>query len=132
MWLYATTESISSAREIERRCTRDLAFMWICGGVSVNHHLISDFRSLNSEFFQKTLVTNVASLLYAKVITLETVAQDGMRVRANAGSSSFKRKAKLKNCVEKAKAHVEFMSQQESAEITKAQQAAQERALRSN
>lgn len=128
LWLYATTESISSAREIDRRCKTDLAFMWICGGVTVNYHLIADFRSQNSEFLQKTLITTVASLLYAKVITLETVAQDGMRVRANAGSSSFKRKAKLEDCVKKAKAHLERLDQQEQADNSQAKQAAQERA----
>jgi transposase len=129
LWIYATTESISSAREIDRLCKRDLAFMWICGGVSVNYHMISDFRSGNAEFLQKTLVTTVASLLHAGIITLETVAQDGMRTRANAGSSSFRRKESLKECVETAKGHVQRMNEQEQhAELTKAQQSAQERA----
>ena len=128
LWIYATTESISSAREIDRRCNRDLAFKWICRGVSVNYHLIADFRSQDLEFLQKTLVTTVASLPHANVVTLETVAQDGMRVRANAGSSSFRRKAKLEACVEQARAHVEKMNQQEQdAERTKAPHSAQER-----
>lgn len=130
LWIYATTESISSAREIDRRCKSDLAFMWICGGVSVNYHLIADFRSQNLEFLQKTMVTTVAALLHANVITLETVAQDGMRTRAHAGSSSFRRKVKLESCVKKAEAHVQQMNEQEQAENTKAQHAAQERAAR--
>jgi transposase len=129
LWIYATIESIGSAREIDRRCKTDLAFMWICGGVSVNYHLIADFRSQNLEFLQKTMVTTVASLLYAKVITLETVAQDGMRTRAHAGSNSFRRKARLEDCVKKAKAHVKLMDEQEQpAENSKAKQSAQERA----
>ena len=70
----------------------------------------------------------MASLLHANVITLETVAQDGMRVCANEGGSSFRRKAKLETCVEQAKAQVEKMNQQEQdAERTKAQHSAQER-----
>lgn len=131
LWIYATTESISSAREIDRRCRTDLAFMWICGGVSVNYHLIADFRSQNLEFFQKTMVTSISSFLHANVITLETVAQDGMRTRANAGTSSFRRKAKLEECVEKAKAHIQRMNEQEESENTKAQQSAQEYAAKS-
>lgn len=128
LWVYATTESVSSAREIDRRCKLDLAFMWICGGVSVNYHMLADFRSTNLEFLQKTLVTTVASLIHADVITLETVAQDGMRTRANAGSSSFRRKASLKECVDAAKAHVQRMNEQEQQpEATKAQQSARER-----
>lgn len=129
LWIYATTESISSARQIDRLCKRDLAFMWICGNVSVNYHMLSDFRSTNLEFLQKTLVTTVASLLHADVITLEIVAQDGMRTRANAGTSSFRRKASLEECVETAKAHVDRMNEEgEQPETSKAQQSAQERA----
>ncbi len=71
LWIYATTESVSSARAIDRKCLTDLAYMWICGGVSVNYHLIADFRSQNLDFFQQTLVATVASLLHAKIITLE-------------------------------------------------------------
>lgn len=131
LWIYATTESVSSARAIDRKCLTDLAYMWICGGVSVNYHLIADFRSQNPDFFQQTLVTTVASLLHAKIITLETVAQDGMRTRANAGASSFRRKETLKDCVDKAKAHIQRMNEQEkNEEQTKAQQAAQERAAK--
>lgn len=131
LWIYATTESISSAREIDRKCISDLAFMWICGGVSVNYHMLADFRSTNLEFLQKTLVTTVASLIHSDVITLETVAQDGMRTRAYAGSSSFRRKSSLEECVEAAKAHVQRMDEQEQqAEVTKAQQSARERAAR--
>lgn len=45
LWLLATIEGISSARELERRTERDIAYRWICGGVSVNYHTLSDFRS---------------------------------------------------------------------------------------
>lgn len=43
--LYGRCEGIVNAREIERRCERDDAYRWICGGVSVNHHLLSDYDS---------------------------------------------------------------------------------------
>src|SRR5882672_12838029 len=45
LWLYATLEGIGSARELDRRCSDQLPFMWICGGVSVNYHLLADFRA---------------------------------------------------------------------------------------
>ena len=106
LWLFATIDSVSSARELARLTERDLAYMWICGGVSVNYHLLSDFRSQHREFLEKVLTTSVASLLHAEVVTLDTVAQDGMKVRANAGTSSFRRKPTLEKCVETARAHV--------------------------
>ena len=45
LWIYATVEGVGSAREIERLCRYHLAYQWICGGVKVNHHSLSDFRN---------------------------------------------------------------------------------------
>ncbi len=130
LWLYATIESVSSARELARLTERDLAYMWICGGVSVNYHLLSDFRTEHREFLEKLLVTSVASLLHAGVVKLDTVAQDGMRVRAHAGSSSFRRKASLERCIETAKSHVKSVLETEDAVSTNQQQSARERAAK--
>src|SRR5262245_43202937 len=44
LWLYATCEGVGSARELERLCSLHAAYRWICGGVSVNYHTLSDFR----------------------------------------------------------------------------------------
>src|SRR3954452_9377591 len=44
LWLYATTRGVGSARELERQCQDHRGFRWLCGGVSVNHHTLSDFR----------------------------------------------------------------------------------------
>jgi transposase len=95
LWLFATIEGIGSARQLARLCERDLAYLWICGGVGVNHHLLSDFRTGHGEFLDELLTDTIATLLHRQIVTLDTVAQDGMRVRANAGSSSFRRKSTL-------------------------------------
>src|SRR5690349_14849235 len=44
LWLYATLEGIGSARLLDRLCRSDVAYRWLCGGVSVNYHTLSDFR----------------------------------------------------------------------------------------
>ena len=44
LWLYACTRGVGSARELARRCTDSAAFRWLCGGVGVNHRLLSEFR----------------------------------------------------------------------------------------
>ena len=49
LWVYATLRGIASARELERLCHNHLAYRWLCGGVSVNHHLLSDFRSTGGD-----------------------------------------------------------------------------------
>ena len=53
LWLMATLDGIGSARKLGRCCDTDLIFLWICGGVSVNHHTLSDFRVLHGEQLRK-------------------------------------------------------------------------------
>ena len=45
LWLYASIRGIGSARELARRCEESAPFRWLCGGVTVNHRLLSDFRT---------------------------------------------------------------------------------------
>ena len=45
LWLYACIRGLGSARELARRCEESAPFRWLCGGVSVNHRLLSDFRT---------------------------------------------------------------------------------------
>jgi len=98
LWMFAIIEGVSSARHLARLATRDLAYMWICGEVGVNHHLLSDFRTDHGEFLDQLLTDTIATLIHQGLVTLETVAQDGMRVRASAGKSSFRREKSLKEC----------------------------------
>ncbi len=109
LWIYALIEGIGSARVIDRYCSEHLAFKWICGGVTVNYHTISDFRRNNSEEFDKLISMTIARLMERDLITLKRVSQDGMRVRASAGASSFRRKPKLKELLDIAKEQVETL-----------------------
>jgi transposase len=95
LWLYATLEGVGSGREIARLAREHDAYRWICGGVSVNYHALNDFRSGNEALMDEVLTANVAALASAGAISLERVAQDGMRVRADAGAASFRRQASL-------------------------------------
>jgi transposase len=133
LWLYATLEGISSARELDRLCTEHLAFMWICGGVSVNYHLLADFRVDHGDFLDQLLTHSVAVLRRQGLVDLERVAQDGMRVRASAGTSSFRRRGKLESFLHEARQQVERLRQEhdgDPAADSKRCQAAQQRAAR--
>lgn len=133
LWLFATLEGVSSARKLADLTTRDVAYRWICGEVSVNHHRLSDFRVEHGELLERILTDSIAVLLHQNLITLETVAQDGMRVRASAGSSSFRTTDSLDRAYEKAKAHVERVQKQHEesdADGSARARAARERAAR--
>lgn len=112
LWMFATIEGVSSARHLNRLCARDLPYMWICGDVGVNYHLLSDFRTDHGEFLDELLTDTIATLLHQNIVTLETVAQDGMRVRANAGSGSFRREKTLKQCREEAAEQVKRLREE--------------------
>lgn len=133
LWLYATLEGVGSARALARLCDAHDAYRWLCGGVGVNHHTLSDFRVGCGEFLDRLLTANVAALLCCGAVTMARVAQDGMRVRADAGAASFRRKARLQDCLVQAKAQVEALKREiedDPAATNRRQQAARERAAR--
>jgi transposase len=95
LWLYATCEGVGSARALSRLCDSHDAYRWLLGGVSVNYHTLSDFRVGQGELLDRLLTAHVAALAEVGVIELSALAQDGVRVRASAGASSFRRRATL-------------------------------------
>lgn len=133
LWLYATLEGVGSARALARLCEAHDAYRWICGGVSVNYHTLADFRVEHVEALDELLTQSVATLLAAGAVTLERVAQDGMRVRASAGAASFRRKKTLKRCLREAREQVELLRrelEEDPGATERRQQAARERAVR--
>jgi transposase len=109
LWLYATVDGVGSAREIERLTEAHDAYRWICGGVNVNHHTLSDFRCARVDVLDELLSDSVAVLVNKSLVELERVAQDGMRVRASAGAASFRRRSTLEGCLEQARAQVQAL-----------------------
>jgi transposase len=90
LWLYGTLEGVGSARLLDRLCKRDAPYRWLCGGVSVNYHTLSDFRSEAGPVLDDLLSRSIAGLVSSGLVELQTVAIDGLRVRASAGSGSFR------------------------------------------
>src|SRR5712692_10075365 len=133
VWLLATVEGIGSARQVTRLCTEHDAYRWLCGGVPINYHMLSDFRVAHRTALDELLTQTVASLLAAGAVTLMRVAQDGTRVRASAGASSFRRHTKLERCLEEARGQVTRLAEQREHPdpgVSKRQRAARERAAR--
>jgi transposase len=133
LWVYATLRGIGSARELDRLCREHMAYKWLCGGVSVNYHMLSDFRSQGGDKWDELLTQIVAVLLDAGLVNMDRVAQDGMKVRASAGKSSFRRQSRLEEFLEEARQQVEKLKQlaeEDGEELTRRQRAARERAAR--
>jgi transposase len=107
LWMFATSEGIGSSRQIERLCERDDAYRWICGGVQVNQHTLSDFRIGHGKALDDLLTRVLAVLTHQGLVKLRRVSQDGVRVRASAGAASFRRGDALAECLEAAQKQVE-------------------------
>src|SRR6266851_975468 len=103
LWLYGLSQGVSSARELARLSTLHAAYRWICGGVTVNYHLLSEFRSAQSAALDELMSQVLAVLMHKGLVKLYRVAQDGTRVRANAGKASFHRRRTLEGCLQEAR-----------------------------
>jgi transposase len=130
LWLYATLDGVGSGREVARLTRQHDAYRWLCGGVPVNYHALNDFRSGHEELMDELLSSNVAALAAAGAVRLVRVAQDGMRVRANAGSGSMRRKLRLKDHLTKAQELVRTLKEESRADPGAANRRAQSARLR--
>ena len=95
LWLYATLDGVGSARQLDRLCERDIGYRWLCGGVALNYHGLSDFRVAHGTVLDRLLTESLTALLAEGVIQLDEVAIDGTKVKACAGRGSFRRARKL-------------------------------------
>jgi transposase len=133
LWLWATIDGVGSAREVDRLCERDDAYRWICGGVGVNYHSLADFRTLHEAWLDAQLTRSIAALMQRRLVTLNAVAQDGLRVRAHAKASSFRRREKLAELLTQAQAQVQALKRElteDAGASARRKQAAVERAAR--
>jgi transposase len=117
LWLYACIRGIGSARELARRCEESKPFLWLCGGVSVNHRLLSEFRTDHEEALNELLTQVIAALVDRGVVKVSRISQDGVRVRVGAGAASFRREERLQKLLEECRQHVEDLRQQLEAPV---------------
>ena len=133
LWLWATLDGVGSAREVDRLCERDDVYRWICGGVGVNYHSLADFRTAQEAWLDKQLTRSITALLERRLVTLNAVAQDGLRVRAHAKAASFRRRDKLAELHAQASAQVHALKcelGEDAGASTRRKRAATERAAR--
>jgi len=132
LWLYGCIRGIGSARELARRCQESAPFLWLCGGVTVNHRLLSEFRTDHGSALDQLLTQVIASLVDKDVVQVSRVSQDGVRVRVSAGAASFRREERLQSLLEQARQHVQQLRAQVDwpahASLTARQKAARKRA----
>jgi transposase len=133
MWLYACVEGVGSARQLERLTEMHHGFRWLRGGVPLNYHLLSDFRWQAAEVADRLLTQGVAALWSEGLVTLASLSHDGIRIRASAGASSFRRLAKLERLLAEVGERIVQLKQEIDADpdaSNRRLRAARDRALR--
>jgi transposase len=130
LWLYACVRGIGSAHELARQCQDSRAFLWLLGGVTVNHRLLSDFRTDHGPALDRLFTQVIASLVDQGVVKVSRISQDGVRVRVGAGASSFRREEKLEKLLEEAQQHVRELGEELDSPGVRAKLTARQRAAR--
>jgi transposase len=131
LWIFGIVEGIGSARELARLSELHDVYRWIRGGVPVDYHMLAEFRVTHQKELDELMSQIIAVMLKTKLVELNRISQDGMKVRASAGHSSFHRKKTLKECLDEAREQVKNVSEQKpDPEISLRKVAARERAIR--
>jgi transposase len=130
IWIYALSEGVSSAREIERLMEYEPGLMWLSGREVINHHTLSDFRATHKEALDEVFTGLLALLEGEGLVTLELVAHDGTKVKAHAGADSFRREKTVRERLERARKLLKDLEEAEPGEGNLRRRAAQLRAGR--
>ena len=131
LWVYAYSEGIRSAREIERLMQGEPGMEWLAGLEKINHHTLSDFRVEHKEALDELFAQLLALLESAGMISLQQVMHDGSKIRAQAGADTFRGEKTLRQRLEEARHAVAAMGDPRAeAAARDRRQAARERAAR--
>jgi transposase len=131
LWVYAYSEGISSAREIERLMEWEPGLQWLSGLSRVNHHSLSDFRVEHKAALDELFAQLLAMLESAGIVSLQQVMHDGSKIRGQAGADSYRSEKTLRERLQEARAVVAEMGDPHAEAPRKdRKQAARERAAR--
>jgi transposase len=131
VWVYAFSKGLHSAREIARQIRYEPGLRWLTGLNTINHHTLSDFRAGQGEALRELFEQVLAMLTMKGLLTLERVAVDGTKIRADVGKKSFTKRDKIEDHLKLAREHLDELERQESDEqVTRRQKAARQRAAR--
>jgi transposase len=131
VWIYAYSKGLHSARELERQMRHEPGLRWLTGLNVINHHTLSDFRVGYGQALRELFEQVLAMLTMKGLITLERVAVDGTKIRADAGKKSFSKRGRIERHLRLAREHLDELERAERDEqATQREKAARRRAAR--
>jgi transposase len=130
VWMYAYSEGITSARQIERLLDYEPGLQWLAGGLVINHHTLSDFRLQDKAALDGLFTELLVTMEQAGWVSLERVMHDGTKVRSGAGIDSFRRERSVEEKLVQARELVLENPQAEPCAGDRRREAARHRAQR--
>ncbi|MGM0367546.1 MAG: IS1182 family transposase, partial [Actinomycetota bacterium] len=94
--IYAYSQGIFSSRQIEKKCKKDLSFMYISHLNCPNFRVLSDFRKENWEFFIQVFSQSVKIAAKLGMVPLAHVSVDGSKFFADTSKSKAASYGRLK------------------------------------
>lgn len=83
LYLYGYLNGLRSSRRLERESKRNIELQWLLAELSPNYHTIADFRKVNGKALRNTFKLFVLFLKDVDLISGNTIAIDGTKVRAH-------------------------------------------------
>ncbi|MFV0372597.1 IS1182 family transposase [Microbacterium sp.] len=82
--LFAYATGVTSSREVQRRCLRDIGFRWLSGNQAPDYRSLARFRRRHLEVLPGLFAQVLAVCAQAGLVSLGRVALDGTKLSANA------------------------------------------------
>lgn len=82
--LFAYATGVTSSRELERRCKRDIAFRWLSGNQAPDYRSLARFRRRHLDALPGLFLQVLRVCAEAGLVRLGRVALDGTKLAANA------------------------------------------------
>lgn len=114
LWLYTILDGNCSARKLEELCKNHNAYRWIVGRAPINRTMLAAFRSKDTLKFEDLLTNCLAVMVKAGLIEDKDFAQDGTKIKANAGNNSFRSETSLKTLKEKMMVYIQQLKDAEN------------------
>jgi hypothetical protein len=86
---------VRSSRQLERRCTEDLAFRVLAANQTPDHVTIARFRARHEQALAGFLVASLKLCVAAGMVRVGTVALDGTKLAGNAADKANRTQEKL-------------------------------------
>jgi transposase len=93
--LYGYCLGVRSSRQLERRCTEDIAFRVLAANQTPDHVTIARFRARHEQALAGFLVASLKLCAAAGMVRVGTVALDGTKLAANAADKANRTHDKL-------------------------------------